>query len=246
MDWVTYFKHNREKRLNIPWEQEIVIDPALRGPLARSLQRFQLGESGDGAHLKGLARLEGNSEYEEAIAMFVAEEQTHAALMARLLERLGSPLLKAHWSDHLFRTALLLSGLRSELMVIAVAEVVATRYFSLLYSSAGDPAVRAVCAQIMIDEEGHIAFQCDALQPTLSRLPTPARHALFLGWRLFFTLTCLAVSFDHRSLLRAVGKTPRAFRQECMETFEEVALHVFTPKAGEAVRNRGARQGHIG
>ena len=88
MDWLTYFEHNRASRTSIPWDAGMHIDERLRGPIARSLQRFQLGESGDGAHLKRLAASTGDARYMAAIDLFVLEEQEHAALMAGVLIRI--------------------------------------------------------------------------------------------------------------------------------------------------------------
>ncbi len=41
-DWLNYFKENARQRQSIPWERGIIAEPYLRGPLIRSLQRFQV------------------------------------------------------------------------------------------------------------------------------------------------------------------------------------------------------------
>ena len=50
--WLDYFQHNRAHRFDIPWERGVNPDPCLCGPLIASLQRFQVGESGTGSHLR--------------------------------------------------------------------------------------------------------------------------------------------------------------------------------------------------
>src|SRR4051794_6239809 len=224
MDWLTYFEHNKACRMSIPWHADIAVDERLRGPLARSLQRFQLGESGDGAHLKRVAASTGDTRYVAAIDLFAAEEQEHSALMARVLGGLGYPLLRRHWSDLGFRVMCITSGLRTELMVFMVAEVIAKRYFRVLFDATDDRVLRAVCAQILIDEDGHIAFHSDTLRPTFSHLAPPARSAVSLAWGLFFRLVCRLVAHDHRDLLHAVGLSQADFRSECVELFEEVCM----------------------
>src|SRR5271168_1007822 len=101
-EWLNYFQHNRVHRLEIPWERPICPEPRARAPLIRSLQRFQVGESGEGRHLRRHAASTGDAVYQECIDLFIKEEQEHARLMAEILRRLGAPLLERHWSHACF------------------------------------------------------------------------------------------------------------------------------------------------
>jgi hypothetical protein len=228
-DWPAYFLYNRVNRLPIPWEIATDIEPGSRRHLVRSLQRFQMGERGDGSHLKRVAATTGDPRYMAAIELFVEEEQEHAALMAQALHRLGAPVLDRHWSDRCFRLLCLLSGLRTELMVLLVAEIIAKRYFRLLYEATDDPVLRAVCAQIRQDEEAHIRFHAETLRSLLTSLPQPFWPPARVAWRLFFTAVCLVVVYDHRKLLLAAGSSPHAFWGNCLRIFERVAEEVFVP-----------------
>src|SRR5207253_3603965 len=116
-------------RMSIPWEHSVVIEQHLRGPLVRSLQRFQVGEQGDGIHLKRNATATGDPAYAETISLFIDEEQEHARLLAQLLRGMGAPLLGWHWSDACFVCVRRLSGLRLELMVLLAAELISKRYY---------------------------------------------------------------------------------------------------------------------
>src|SRR5262249_52419677 len=100
--WLQYFEYNRDRRMEIPWERGLEVEAELRGPLIRSLQRFQVGESGEGRHLRSKAATTGDPIYQAAIELFIQEEQEHARLMAGILGRLQAPLLKGHWSDGCF------------------------------------------------------------------------------------------------------------------------------------------------
>src|SRR5690349_18496076 len=97
--WLNYFEHNRIHRHEIPWERGIQVEPYLRAPLIRSLQKFQLGESGEGRHLRRRTAAAGDAAYAAAITLFIREEQEHARLMGKVLGQLNAPLLKKHWSD---------------------------------------------------------------------------------------------------------------------------------------------------
>ncbi|HEX8228604.1 MAG TPA: ferritin-like domain-containing protein [Chloroflexia bacterium] len=241
MDWVEHFARNRVERIYIPWELGVHVAPHLRSALAKSLQRFQIGESGDGAHLRRVAARTGDRQYALAVEAFVREEQEHAAIMAGVLRRLDAPLLERHWSNGCFRLLCLVSGLRTELLVLLVAEMVAKRYFRLLLESTSDPVIGAMCRQILHDEEGHIAFHCHTLHSTLLRLPVPVQWALRAAWRAFFGSVCLLVTYDHRALLRAIGCRPASFHRECLALFDTVASQVFA--SGTCLRKASGSTG---
>jgi len=224
--WVTHFREKSARRITIPWELGVSVPSHLRPHIVRSLQRFQLGERGDGAHLKRVAAGIGDPEYVKAIALFVKEEQEHAALMARALREMGAPLLGSHWSDRFFRLICTLSGLHAELPVLIVAEVIAKRYFRVLHDSTGDTALQAMCKQILHDEEYHIAFHLDALRLAIGSLPALLRTALLPLWRSFFRVVSLVVAYDHRRLFRAAGVSPATFVRDALSLFDTAASQV--------------------
>ena len=88
--WLEYFKYNGGHRQEIPWQDHISIAPSMRAPLIHSLQRFQVGESGEGRHLRGQTRCTNDPEYMAAIDLFIKEEQEHARLMAKILQNGGN------------------------------------------------------------------------------------------------------------------------------------------------------------
>jgi hypothetical protein len=127
--WVEHFEQNHAVHASadaaIGFDGVCEILEAVRGPLIASIRRFQLGESGDGEQLLRKAAKAGDAEYLDAARLFVGEEQQHAALLLRLLGYLGGEQMRKHWSDAVFVRLRRLMGLRTELMVLTVAEVVA-------------------------------------------------------------------------------------------------------------------------
>jgi len=114
--WLNYFERNRKKSSSRAVGTGTDIDTQLRGPLIRSLQKFQLGESGEGRRLRRHAAATGNPVYAAAIDLFVKEEQEHARLMGEILRLLDAALLKSDWTDNCFILLRHLFGLRQELM----------------------------------------------------------------------------------------------------------------------------------
>ena len=238
MDWLHYFQRNRIKRMYIPWEKGIAVDSTLRGPLIASLQRFQVGESGDGKHLKSAAS-DRDDAYQETLALFIAEEGEHSRLLAKLLEGLNAPLLGSHWSDTAFVLIRHLAGLRLEVMILLMAEMIAKRYYRLLYEASNDPVLRTICAQILHDEVGHVAFHCDFLRESMSLLPMPIRLSICGMWWLAYRIVCLVVMLDHRDVIRASGVSNGEFWEGCGKVFDQTAARIFFSRPAprrEAVR----------
>jgi hypothetical protein len=227
--WLNYFESNRKNRPPVPWGNGVHVEPHLRAPLIHSLQKFQLGESGEGRNLKRHAKETGDATYAEAIDLFIEEEQEHSRLMGKILNDLNAPLLKSDWSDWCFVSMRHLFGLRQELMVLLLPEMIAKRYFRALHDGTRDPILRAVFAQIVQDEDGHLAFHVEYLRRTFGKMSFSRRMLVLILWRLVFRATCAAVMLDHRAVLRAAGVKPQNFWQDCGQIFDEVAAGIFSP-----------------
>jgi P-aminobenzoate N-oxygenase AurF len=229
MGWLEHFETNSINRMEIPWQSGIHVEPYLRVPLIRSLQRFQVGEQGDGRHLITDAWLAGDATYARTIELFIKEEQEHSRLLARLLKGMNAPLLKWHWSDFAFVQLRRLCGLKVELMVLLSAEMIAKRYYRALYEGTSDPVLRTTFTQILSDELGHVAFHTDFLQRTFDHLSPPARTFIKLVWFAFYIAVARIVAHDHRAVLGAVGVSRGEFLRDCTHIFEETATSIFQP-----------------
>lgn len=223
--WIHHYETNTRlnDEMKLP-ETPHALPEAVRAPLARSLAIFQLGETGGGTRLKRYARevapLEQFAGYQRAIDLFVAEEQSHAALLGRLIVRLNEPALKKQWTNSIFRWARNLVNLEFNIQVLLTAELVAEVYFGLLYLRCTDPGVRQVSHKLLRDEMKHLEFQRQFLAERLREL-TPATRKLWrLQFRLIHRFVAAVVSFDHRDCLRVVQVTPAAFRSRCTQSLE--------------------------
>lgn len=225
--WLNHFESNRELPRLIPWSEQLNIPASVLQPFIRSLQRFQIGESGEGRHLRAAAHATGDDTYGRAMDLFIQEEQQHARWMAEILHRLKVPLLTSHWSDGCFILLRRIFGLNQQLMVLLTPEIVARRYFRVLHDRLDDPTVRGVCAQILHDEEGHVAFHVDYLRGVFMKLSLPGRLMRRAAWRVLFRLAVLVVLLDHRSILKACGVSPASFWWDCELMFEDVAGQIF-------------------
>ena len=226
-DWLSYFEQNRLHRRSILWERGIHIEKHLRKPVIRSLQRFQVGEKGDGKHLREAAEAIKDPQYSAAIRLFVQEEQEHSRMLAGLIYALDGDLLNSHWSDACFVLLRRLSGLRIELFTLLVAEIIAQVYYRVLHDGLTDCVFRSVCTQILHDEDAHVAFHCDYLYAELRTFSPYMCWLVSRLWYAFFSLVCLVVVCDHFSLLRMLRVSPIAFWKDCHGMFDKARIRLF-------------------
>jgi hypothetical protein len=204
------------------------------------LQKFQIGESGEGRHLRRKAATTGDPTYQAAIDLFIKEEQEHARLMAGILCQLNARLLHAHWSDGCFVLLRRLFGLHHELLVLLMPEMIAKRYFRALRDAFAHPTLRTAFEQILWDEEGHLAFHVDYLQRAFAWKSLPARAVVQAIWRCVFRLACLVVIVDHYAILKGTGVSSAKFWWDCGLIFDEVAAGIFSCAPTPAIERLAA------
>jgi hypothetical protein len=214
--WVRHFEGNRCGRPEPAWDAVSPLPEETAAVLARSLSHFQLGESGDGTVLfRHAARAHpDDDDYATALALFVAEEQEHARLLHRLVERLGGDSVTAHWTDACFRLVRHALGLRLELLTLAAAEIVGSAYYGMLSGRSGDGVVDAVCALMLRDEPVHLEFHRERLDAGGARRRGPVQRVWTWRFRLLTAVTARAAWFDHCGALRAVGVGQAEFLEE--------------------------------
>ncbi|MEU5364242.1 ferritin-like domain-containing protein [Streptomyces sp. NPDC005925] len=228
--WVRQFEDERERR-HAQGDPDWAGGAALHRAVWASVQRFQVGEDGDGANLVGKADAAGDADYARAVRLFVAEEQNHARLLARLLDAGGMPTLNGHWSDTVFVRSRRLMGLRLELLVLMIAEVVALRYYRALRDGAGDALTSDVAGRILADEERHVPFHCLRLHTSLAELPRPVRRPVMVLWQVLLLAASLVVTVDHGRALRRLGLGHWNFLADVMGSSRAVVAAVLSPRA---------------
>lgn len=208
--WVDEFEAERERRAALG-DPDWGKGAQLPADIVRSIQKFQVGEDGDGSALTAKADLAGDPVYSRAVRLFIAEEQNHARMLRLLLAAGGAETLDGHWSDAAFVRVRRLLGLRVELLVLMIAEVVALGYYRALRDGSTDPLTTEVAGRILADEERHVPFHCLRLREGLAGLPRPARRAVTAGWRGLLAGAATLVAVDHGPALRTLGVNRGAF-----------------------------------
>lgn len=238
-NWSEYFEKNKTQRALLDWSRGVYLEDDCRAAIIASLQRFQVGESGEGKHLKKYAAQTGDREYSRAIALFIAEENVHAQMLAQVLENLEAPLLRGHWSDAAFIVIRRFSGLEMELMILLVAELIAKRYYRVLRDTSRDTNLRAMCLQILRDENAHVAFHCDTLHRAFARYSPARRSWIRFWWKAFYRLVCGIVAWDHRGVLRAAFVSREQWMRDTGFVFEQAAGEIFAAQKESMPGNIG-------
>jgi hypothetical protein len=234
-EWLSYFRQNQSDRLPICWHEGVHVCRHLRRPLASSLSRFQLGESSDGSRLLAAARCfaaqTGDGDYREAIALFIAEEQEHSRLLAKLLEQMQGVPLRFHWTDQWFRRCRHLLGFYEEISVLLMAEIVALKYYSVVRRGAEDAIMAKVCEQILHDEKFHVRFHCEFLHGALKGRSAMLHVASSCTLNMMFAGASALVAWDHRTALTALGCSSWEFLRDSWNNFVAARRAIFSGEA---------------
>lgn len=215
--WLSHFTRNRANRAEPDWSQPSVLPGKVLPSLRRSLEQFQLGDGGGPASLIAYdaERFRGSTpEIRTLVDLWFAEEREHARLLGCAVDRFGGTRIRSHWSFTAFCQCRRWLGVRFELQVLLLTEIVSTAYYRMLRRHGQDPALRAMCGLILRDESGHVTFHRD-------RLGASGRNTRgFRGgaWGVQFCVLGLAAAtmlwINHRPCLKALGGTTAEFYGE--------------------------------
>jgi hypothetical protein len=215
--WLTHFERNQENRVEPDWNAPQTIPAEAVRPLVRSLEQFQLGDGGGPACLIAWNAEQFRSSSEgmgRLVDLWFTEEREHARLLGEAVTRFGGRCIQWHWSFATFCMVRKWLGVRFELTVLLLTEIVSTVYYRLLRRHGQDRALRSMCRLILRDEAGHIAFHRD-------RLARAARAGLVSHgplWEGRFRMLGLAAAtmlwINHAPGLKALGASRKEFYRE--------------------------------
>lgn len=215
--WITHFERNREQRPEPDWQQPLNLPPRARRFLLPSLIEYQLGDGGGPACLiaRDAEQFRGSCEpMRQIVDRWFAEEREHSRLLGCAVDRLGGGRIYGHWSFTAFLACRRAIGVRAELQVLLLVEIVSSVYYRLIQRHCTDAPIRDMCALILRDEGGHIAFHRDRLAAAgVSNWGLGGRlwEAQF---RLFGLAAALMLWVNHGRMLRVLGAGRLEFWRE--------------------------------
>jgi hypothetical protein len=241
-EWLHYYQQNPKTLLPIPWELGADLTAKERAAIARSVQEFQLGESSEGRHLlqdaADYAARTGDHLYLQTMRFFIAEEQRHAADLARFLRLNGLPIVQTTWADRVFRYGRnLFPGLELSITVLVCGELIAKVYYAALRKATRSVILQRLCEQILRDEVSHVAFQTEQLARLRARRGRAA-HALTMAAQCLAYLGAVCVVWvSHRAIMRRAGMDAAAWWKACWREFGPAFSRALRAQARAAVED---------
>lgn len=216
--WLAYFARNRQQRPEPDWSAPLpLLQPEIRAPFLRSIEQFRLGDGGGPASLIAFnaESFRGRTDEMRAIVdAWFKEEAEHARLLGCAVDRFGGRRITSHWSFTAFCLCRRVLGVRFELQVLTLTELVSTGYYRVLRRHSPDAPLAAMCALILRDEAGHVAFQ----RERLAAAGCNARGFVGTLWRTQFWLLGHAAAtmlwVNHGPCLTALGGSRAEFFRE--------------------------------
>jgi hypothetical protein len=242
--WLVHFRRNKENRPEPDWIAPITLPAEVVAPLVHSLEQFQLGDGGGPAYLIARDRERFLSEGDgtrSLVDLWFAEEREHARLLGAAVARFGGRCIQSHWSFTAFCLTRKWFGVRFELTVLLLTEIVSTVYYRLMRRHGQDPALRSMCRLIIRDEVGHVAFH----RERLARAARAGRAGYGIWWESRFRVLGLGAAsmlwINHapgicapgasgtefyREVWRELARFIRCLRRECGEEADPPRLTV--------------------
>jgi hypothetical protein len=240
--WIAYFNRNRLERPEPDWSAPISIPARMFRPFLKSLEQFRLGDGGGPASLiaRDAERFRGSSEAMRTIVdLWFAEEAEHARLLGCAVKRLGGRHITFHWSFTAFCLCRRVLGVRFELQVLLLTELVSTAYYRVLRAHSPDAPVAQMCDLILRDEAGHVAFHRE-------RLADAGRSSLGLAgalWQAQFWIFGHAAAAmlwaNHGPCLTAIGGSRSEYFGEVRRQFRRFVMAL--DRLGESLAEQNHR-----
>lgn len=213
--------------------------------IASSIATFQLGEQSEGRTLLRFAERFAERRHLPALpavtALFIKEEQHHAAQLKSFMIANGIPLKRRSWTDSIFRVLRKLAGFEAAVTVLVTAEMIGFVYYRALARATTSRCLKTICRTMCADESLHLRYETQLLLTLRGdRGPVRRRIVEFLHRSLVAVSACV-VYFDHRPVLEHAGYDLRGFVRDCRATYRMVMrVGVYRPRARDSARHPAA------
>jgi hypothetical protein len=241
--WLAHFRSQAAHPRQVPTTLDDRLSARERRLIEAAIATFQLGESSDGAHLRGAVRAHCPGPESHALVeimdLFIAEEQRHARLLADFMQD-HEIALRAHAvTDGVFRRLRRCGGLAARLRMLVTAEIIGIVFYRALEVVTDCRRLQILCRTLVADELVHVAFESQLLLAMKSGRPALTRLLLGAWEQWVLAGAALAVWVTQRRVLKCAGYGPLLFLRDCRSQY---AFYLKWPPALRTHRRQsGAR-----
>jgi hypothetical protein len=200
-----------------------------RRRIGDSIGTFQLGEQSEGRTLQEFAakfaRRHGVPALPIVTALFIREEQHHAAQLRAFMLANGIPLKQRNWTDSIFRRVRKLAGYEAAVTILVTAEMIGFVYYRALARATTSRGLKSICRQMCADESVHLRYETQLLMTLRGDRNWFARRLVDVAHRVLLSASAVVVYCDHRRVLRHVGYDVRTFHADCRAIHRMVMRH---------------------
>ncbi len=232
--WLNHFEHHAGHPRGVPTGLADELTPDERRLIADSIATFQLGEQSEGGTLlraaERFAKERGAPSIVRITALFIREEQRHAALLLAFMADHRIARRNGDWTDAVFRFARRLAGLELHLHVLICAELIGIVYYRALEAATECGRLKGLCRILVSDELAHVGFESQLLLAMRAGRSTPLQILARLAHRALITASAGVVWMTHRQVLRQGGYAAHSFLRACLSQY---AFYLQPVKVGQ-------------
>ncbi len=224
--WLCHFLYNRHQRAAIIWNDDENTPPA--EPACSAIGQFLDWQTGfDRAGRSRLvdratAQCADDPAYIQSLRLFIREEEHHQANVQRWLEQRGQSSIPADSLRSLLRGITRPLGVRFELSIVLISEIVTLTLNRMLFDQSSDVVLNGVLRQLMTDQEQHIAFHSERLTAEYADFNFIRRNLRRWRLRSLHAVLVRVAAWRHRSMLKAMNIEPKVFKRISCANFETI------------------------
>lgn len=224
--WLEIFSARATRLVIHRPERDDWLTDAEHRRIAGSIATFQLGEQSEGRTLLRFAEMfaaeRGLPALPAVTALFIKEEQHHAAQLKAYMLANGLPLKQRSWTDSIFRVLRKLAGYEAAVTVLVTAEMVGFVYYRALARATGSRCLKTICRSMCADESLHLRYETQLLMTIRGQRGPLRRRCIEWLHRCLLTLSACVVFHDHRAVLKHAGYDLSGFVRDCRATYRMV------------------------
>jgi hypothetical protein len=220
--WLDVFSARSSRLVIHRPERDDWLSDAEHRRIAASIATFQLGEQSEGRTLlkfaEEFAAARGLPALPAVTALFIKEEQHHAAQLKVYMLANGIPLKERSWTDSIFRVLRKLAGFEAAVTVLVTAEMIGFVYYRALARATESRCLKTICRSMCADESLHLRYETQLLMTIRGQRGPVLREAVEALHRILLVISACVVYYDHRPVLRRAGYHLPSFVRDCRAT----------------------------